>query len=80
MISGFLPENDAERSTVRDLDAEHGFNPLLEPHRLTPNRPTDPHDAKRVGASLLPEGLLGARGERCWRDTPLCDLESRGAI
>lgn len=78
-VAGFVPENNAEKATLRDLEAEHGFAPTQEPHRLTPNRPTDPHDAKRVCVSLFPEGTRSPRAERCWLETSLNDLEHRGA-
>jgi hypothetical protein len=64
---------------LRELETEHGFAPTLEPHRLTPNRLTDRHDAKRVCSSLFPDGTLSPRAERCWLDTPLDDLTRRGA-
>jgi hypothetical protein len=79
VAAGFDPENDAENAILRELEAEHGFAPTREPHRLTPNRPTDPHDAKRVCASLFPGGTLSPRAERCWLDTSLDVLEQRGA-
>jgi hypothetical protein len=79
LVAGFVPENNAEKSKVRQLEATHGFDPTSEPHRLTPNRPTDPHDVKRVCASLFPDGPQSERAQRCWLDTPLDDLERRGA-
>jgi hypothetical protein len=79
VVAGFVAENNAEKTILRELEAEHGFAPTLEPHRLTPNRQTDPHDAKRVCSSLFPDGTLSPRAARCWLDTPLEDLEQRGA-
>jgi hypothetical protein len=79
VVAGFVPENNAEKSILRELEAEHGFAPTREPHRLTPNRQTDPHDAKRVCYALCPDGTLSRRAARCWLDTPLEDLERRGA-
>lgn len=78
-VAGFIAEHDAERSTLRALEATHGFDPTREPHRLTPNRPTDPRDAKRACAALFRGGTRSPRAERCWLDTPLEDLERRGA-
>jgi hypothetical protein len=79
VVAGFVPENNAEKAVLRELEAEHGFAPTQEPHRLTPNRLTDPHDAKRVCASLFPEGTRSPRAERCWLDASLDDLKHRGA-
>jgi hypothetical protein len=79
VVAGFIPENNAEKDVLRDLEAEHGFAPAREPHRLTPNRQTDPRDAKRVCASLFPDGTRSPRAERCWLDTSLDELEQRGA-
>ncbi len=78
VIAGFVPENNAERTMLADLTREHGFDPTSEPHRLTPRRPIDPRDAKRVCGTLVPEGPASLRGERCWLDVPLGDLEQRG--
>lgn len=79
VLAGFVPETNAEASTLRRLTSEQGFDPTAEPHRLTPNRPTDPHDAKRVCAPLFPKGTLSDRAQRCWLDTPLDELARRGA-
>jgi hypothetical protein len=81
VVAGFVPENGAEESTLRQLKSELGFDPTSEPHRLTPKRKTDLRDAKRVCECLIPEGSLSDsdRAQRCWLDTPLEDLERRGA-
>jgi hypothetical protein len=80
VVAGFVPEHNAERDLLRGLEAEHGFDPTREPHRLTPNRPTDPHDAKRVCRALFSELPPSPRAERCWSDTSLDALERRGAM
>ncbi|WP_437289605.1 hypothetical protein [Sorangium sp. So ce406] len=57
-----------------------GFNPIIQPERLSANRGADKRDAKRVC-----EALLGAHGdayqawERCWKETPLEEIEQNGA-
>jgi hypothetical protein len=79
VVAGFVTEHDAEEATLRALQAEHGFAPTAEPHRLTAKRRTDPHDAKRVCDALFPDGTRSPRAERCWLDAPLEDLERRGA-
>lgn len=79
VVAGFVAENDAEKHTLGELEKEHGFAPALEPHRLTPNRVTNPHDAKRVCRSLFPGGTRSERAERCWRETSLAALERNGA-
>jgi hypothetical protein len=79
VVAGFVPENNEETSVVRRLESEHAFDPMAKPHLLTPNRPTDPHDAKRVCKELFPKGTLSDRAQRCWLDTSLEELERRGA-
>lgn len=79
VVAGFVAENQAEKETLRALEAEHGFAPHREPHRLTPNKQTDPHDAKRVCSALFPDGTTSTRAERCWLDAPLEELERRGS-
>lgn len=79
VLAGFVPEHDAERELLLTLAERHGFDPAREPHRLTPNRRTDPHDAKRACASLFPEGTLSPRAERCWLETLLETLERSGS-
>jgi hypothetical protein len=79
VVAGFVPENKAEESTLRRIEAELGFDPTSEPHRLTPRRQTEPRDAKRVCKLLLPEDTHSDRAQRCWLDIPLDDLERRGA-
>ncbi|MDO9016466.1 MAG: hypothetical protein Q8S73_37935 [Deltaproteobacteria bacterium] len=78
VLAGFAPEGVAEETMLRRQVVVHGFDPTRDPHRLTPNRPTDPHDAKRVGSALLPDGMVSQRARRCWLDAPLDDLERHG--
>ncbi|WP_437929577.1 hypothetical protein WMF37_09995 [Sorangium sp. So ce291] len=86
------PESEAwviagAKPWLADAPAQHdeerkrlGFDPITQPERLSANRPTDKRDAKRVC-----EALLGAHGdayetwERCWKETPLRELEKNGA-
>lgn len=79
VIAGFVATHAAEAALVRKLRSEHGFDPMFEPHRLTARKREDPHDAKRVLDALLPDGCSSPRAQRCWLDTPLGDLERRGA-
>lgn len=78
VVTGFVPENAGEADMLRLETREQGFDPTAAPQRLTPNRSTDPHDAKRVVAALIPEGTLSPRARRCWLDRGLVDLEQRG--
>ncbi|WP_437782913.1 hypothetical protein [Sorangium sp. So ce1097] len=72
-LAGGQAQHDEERKRL-------GFDPITQPERLSANRPTDKRDAKRVC-----EALLGAHGdayqawERCWKETPLEELERNGA-
>lgn len=77
-IAGYEPRDAHER---RLLDAERarlGFDPVREPHRLTPKNPTDPRDAKRVRTSLGLGDHRDARTIACWRETPLDTLRTHG--
>jgi len=79
VIAGFFATNGAEKALLDKLQSEHGFDPTLEPHRLTAGKATEPHDAKRVHDALLPAGSSSERARQCWLDTPLLDLGHRGA-
>jgi len=77
VVAGFVPEGPIEDAVLDNLKREHGFDPTREAHRLTPGRPTNPHDAKRACAVLFPEGTISPRGERCWLEMPLDELAER---
>lgn len=81
VVAGFEPQHRAERDVVSELRDELGFDPTEEAHRLTPDRRTDPRDAKRVCWRLLPgtEREHSLRGQQCWLATSLDTLERRGA-
>ena len=78
VVAGFVPAHNAEREVVATLKRDLGFDPLEEPHRLTPKGQAEVRDAKRVCRTLLPDGEYGPRGERCWIETSLAELERRG--
>jgi hypothetical protein len=52
IVTGFVPNDDAERTRLQQLRRELSCDPVLQPHRLT-SRPNDaPTDAKRVLSRL----------------------------
>jgi hypothetical protein len=56
------------------------LDPVTHPERLTANRVTDKHDAKRACVALAgPPGDTYEAWEPCWRDTPLEMLDRNGA-
>ena len=78
VVCGFVPADQAEARRLRDYRQRHGFDPTTEAHRLTPNRPTDPHDAKRCCDELLQGDSLSPRASACWQRVPLAVLRERG--
>ncbi|HSO00471.1 MAG TPA: hypothetical protein VLS89_19400 [Candidatus Nanopelagicales bacterium] len=80
VIAGAAP-NEAEAKELHAAERQRlGFDPVRYPEGLTSNRATDKRDAKRVCEALLgPPGKQYERWERCWRETPLDELEQNGA-
>ncbi|MBL8602873.1 MAG: hypothetical protein JNK72_13195 [Myxococcales bacterium] len=82
VVSGFVPENAAERARLREVTDRLGFDPTLASERLMSDRMGDPRDAKWVARTLLGAGAglapLRARAQKCWAETPLDVLRARG--
>lgn len=83
VISGFVPENSAERDALARVRDELGFDPTLHSERLMSDLTGDVRDAKRVASKLFAQSggvsLFNERFVRCWRETPLDALIERGA-
>ncbi len=81
VLAGFVPDSAHERRLVESLEAEHGFDPTAEPHRMTPKNLSDPHDAKRICQQVFADSSTHRvpRAQSCWLDTPLAELERRGS-
>lgn len=82
-VAGLVPlgrEVNRREAETKRLD----FDPIEQPHRLTPRRVDAKRDAKRVSGTLLhgdPRKRVNPRDERvraCWRETPLEVLERNG--
>ncbi len=78
VVTGFVPRHAREREQLERLAHEVGFDPTLEPQRMTPKTRADARDTKRCCDLLLAEGVHSDRGTACWLDTPLNDLTRRG--
>lgn len=88
VLSGFFPANLAEEKRLTRLTKQLRFDPTLESHRLR-STTSDERDTKRCFFVLAEDVLSennakdkvaeeGGRGERCWLDTELSILETRG--
>jgi hypothetical protein len=78
VISGFEPQDDAERSRLATERQTLGFDPCLRSHQLTACKDDHaPRSPKRVLRALC--GDDGDRQRRCWRETRLSTLRDRGA-
>jgi hypothetical protein len=77
VLSGFEPLDDEESTCLAELSAEIGFDPRSRNHQLTAcKKDQAKKSAKRVLNALIagnPE-----REQRCWRETHLDTLRSRG--
>lgn len=89
VLAGWSAENRHEETLLHDAkkrlaDEQYRFDPLDHLDRLTSAKNTDPRDAKALCAELcgLPRseqvGCDTDRASRCWRDTPLSNIENRG--
>lgn len=76
IVSGFEPEDAAERALLAELRSALSFDPTTESHRLTSHPNTAPTDAKRVLAKLVDRDGE-EREERCLADRDR--LARRGA-
>jgi hypothetical protein len=76
VLAGFEPENDEERARLADLRRDLGFSPCEQAHRLSAKKEAAKKSPKRVLAKLTSGDR--DREERCWTDTPLTTLRTRG--
>jgi hypothetical protein len=77
VLNGFVAETQAEQARLARLQAALAFDPIHEAHRLRDHNEAGARSPKRV-LSLLTDGDA-EREARCWLETPLCDLRTRGA-
>lgn len=77
VLAGFEPETDDERVRLAGLRAELGFAPNEAAHRLDAQDEQAKKNAKRVLRVLVEDDY--EREARCWRETPLDQLEKRSA-
>jgi hypothetical protein len=76
VLCGFDPGGEHEQARLRELREELGFHPNIDAHRLDAKDEQAKRSAKRVLRQLT--GNDRAREQRCWRETPLEALRSRG--
>jgi len=90
VLAGWRAESRAEAVALRDAEARLSaqgakFLPLDALHELTSDVAGDARDAKRLCAVLCGLGARDQvgpddeRARRCWTETPLAELEARGA-
>lgn len=75
VLHGFDPEDDGEEGRLEDLKQEIGCDPRTEAHTLTASSTSAPNNAKRVLGELVQSD---EREQRCWRETDLSILRTRG--
>lgn len=73
-IVGFVPDDDDERARLAEIRSSLGFDPTLQPHRLSSTSPDSKRDAKAVLHALAADD---DRKARCL-DAPLDHLRVRG--
>lgn len=76
VLNGFDAQHEAEHARLRALKQDLGFSPIEEAHRLDAQDEQAKKSPKRAVKHLT--GGDRDRERRCWRDTPLDDLEKRG--
>jgi hypothetical protein len=76
VLVGFDPDGPDEEARIADLRRELGFWPNVDAHRLTAKNEQAMRSAKRVLRVLSLDER--SREERCWAETPLDRLRSRG--
>lgn len=77
VISGFIPQNDAEQTRIDDERQMLGFNPCERSHELTAGK----NDAASRSPKRVLQQLSGGdpdRERRCWNETSLEALRQRG--
>ncbi|MCE9531841.1 MAG: hypothetical protein K8T89_12060 [Planctomycetes bacterium] len=78
VISGFVPQNEAEQTRLDGERQALGFNPCERSHELTAGKnDAAPRSPKRVLRALTANDL--DRQRQCWVDTPLVRLRECGA-
>jgi len=79
VISGFVPQDDAEQTRLDSERQTLGFNPCERSHELTAGKDdTAPRSPKRVLRQL--SGGDYHRESQCWNTTPLTLLRERGSM
>ena len=76
VLAGFEPRNDAERTKLRELRQELGFQPHEQAHNLTAKDEHAKKSAKRVLRELT--GGDSDREAACWQEADPALLKSRG--
>ncbi|WP_437591749.1 hypothetical protein [Sorangium sp. So ce1000] len=80
VIAGAAPWLAQDHAQHGEERRRLGFDPVTQPERLSANRAVDKRDTKRVCEALLGEpGGAYQAWERCWKETPLEELEQNGA-
>lgn len=77
VLAGFKAMNDEERSQLDDLRRDLGFDPCLHAEKLDATSPGAKREAKQVLSRLTQDDY--PREALCWTETPLDELEQRGA-
>jgi hypothetical protein len=76
VLNGFEPQDAMEEHKVSELRRELGFGPCEKADRLNAQKDGAKRDAKRV-LQKLTDGSA-EREAKCWRETSLGTLETRG--
>ena len=79
VAAGITPLTPEERDAREAEQARLGFDPTAHPERLSSGKAADKRDAKQTCQRILGDREENAeRWERCWKETPLEVLETRG--
>jgi hypothetical protein len=77
VLAGYEPQNDNERTGLKELRQETGFQPHEAAQNLTAKHDHDQNSAKRVLRKLT--GGNQEREAKCWENPDLAKLKTRGA-
>jgi hypothetical protein len=75
VLNGFMPSNPEETRILAEISARLNFDPCEEAHRLRSNS-VDERNPKVVVEKLTGDDI--SREQRCWEETSLEILRSRG--
>ena len=80
VLNGFIPQNDSEKQTLKDIVEQLKFDPCEQAHRLRSNSNAkgDRERNPKVVLTQLTDGDYN-RERLCWEETPLELLRQRGA-